>query len=113
MQEPVHHAGCTGSCFSFPSGLEDLSREFQLFFVGKRFVEFLHVRILHIISLRGPVYSRDAIKVSRNQFPAQKERVIRTLRQIMIANAKLTGISETALTVEGNKDSLTRFSTSL
>ena len=66
-------------CVSSPSGLEDLSRQSQLFFVGEGFVEFLHIRIIHIIALRCLVNSRDVIKISRTQFLTEKEEVIGTL----------------------------------
>jgi len=48
-------------------------------------VEFLHIGIIHIISLRRQVYNSNAIEVSRNQFLAEEKGVIHAFRQVMVA----------------------------
>lgn len=84
------------------SRLDNLSRKFQLLLCGESLVEFLHIGIIHIISLRCLVYTGNAIEVSRNQLLAEGKGVIRAFRQVMIADTKLTGISKAALAVESD-----------
>ena len=96
-QEPVHRPGCTGSRFRSPFGLEDLSRESQLLFVGKCFIEFLHV---HVVAPRRLVDAGDPVQKAGNQLFAEEEGVVRALWQVVIADAEAPGIGKAAVAVE-------------
>ena len=63
--------------------LEQLPRQLQFLLKRESLVEFLHLAISHIIPLRRLINTCDAVKVSRNQFLAEEERVIRAFRQVM------------------------------
>ncbi len=52
---------------------EDLTGKLQLLPGGKAFVKRLDVFIFDIVPLRGLVYARDAVQISRDQFPAEEE----------------------------------------
>ena len=54
-------------------GSENLTRQFQLFPGWKALVKRFHVLILHIVSLRSLINSRDPVKISRDQLFAEKE----------------------------------------
>lgn len=60
--------------------LENLSRKLPFLLRREYFVKFLHIGVIYIITLRRLIYSCDTVKVTGNQFPAEKERVIRAFR---------------------------------
>ena len=65
-----------------------------------RFVEFLHVRVIHVIALGRPVHAGDPVQVTGDQLLAEEEGVICTLRQIVIADAEAPGIGKAAVAVK-------------
>ncbi len=82
--------------------IKNLPREFQLFLRRECLVKFLHVRIVHIVAPRRLVHAGDAVQIAGNQLFAEEEGVVRAFRQIMIADAKLTGIGKAALAVKAD-----------
>ena len=54
--------------------VEDLSGKLQLLLWRKALIELFHILIPHVISLWSLVHPCDPIKVSRDQFLAEKER---------------------------------------
>ena len=55
---------------------ENLPGQFQFFFGREQPVEFLNLAVIHIVALRSLINSRNIIEITRNQFLAEKERVI-------------------------------------
>ena len=98
----MHPFGCTDSYFSSPFGLEDLSRKSQLLFVGKRFIEFLNIHIVHIVALGRPVYAGDSVQIAGNQLFAEEEGVVCALRQIVVADAEAPGIGKATVAVKAD-----------
>ena len=64
---------------------ENLAGQSQLFLFVESSVKFLDVLILDIVALRRPVYTGDAAERTGNQLPAEEERIVRPLRQIVIS----------------------------
>ena len=98
----MHRADAPAPAVNSSIRLENLSRESQLLLRGKVFVKFLHVRVVHIVALRGLIYAGNTVQIPGDQLPAEEERVIRPLRQIVIADTEVPGIIKAALPVEAD-----------
>ena len=82
---------------------DQLSRQFQLLLRGKASVEFLKGLRLPLrgeVALRRGVFPGDAAEIPGDQLPAQEEGVVRSLRQVVVADAELPGVSKAAFAVE-------------
>ena len=81
---------------------KQLSRQLQLFLGRELPVEGFHVCIVHIIGLGRLVHAGDAVQISRDQFSAQEKGIVLPLWQAVVADAKPTGISKAAFSIETN-----------
>ena len=75
-------------------------RKLQLHLRRKTPVKFLNIFVADVVSLRGLVNASDTAEISRDKRPAEKERVIRILRQIVMADAEVSGIVKAAFSGE-------------
>ena len=50
-----------------------LSRQFQFLFERELFIKFIHILVLHIVTLRSLIYPSHTMQISRNQFFAEEE----------------------------------------
>ena len=81
---------------------EDLSGKPQLLLRYEGLIKLFHIGIVHIIAFRSLIDTGYSLKVARNKFPAEKERIIRALWQIVVSYPELPGIIESALAVEAD-----------
>ena len=70
----MHRADTPAPAVNSPFRLENLSRESQLLLRGKAFVEFLHSRIVHIVTLRGLIHTGNTVQIPGNQLSAELQR---------------------------------------
>ena len=82
--------------------LKYLPRQPFLFLIWKLPVKYLRFLFIHQIPHWRCILSCNSIKISWYQFFAQKERCILAFQQSMIADAKLTSLSESTFSVEIN-----------
>ena len=82
--------------------IKNLPREFQLHLGRECLVKFLHVRIVHIVTLGRLVHAGDIVQIAGDELFAEEERIVRAFRQIVIADAEVPGIRKAAVTVKAN-----------
>lgn len=63
-------------------------------------VEFPLFHLVHVIALRGLIDSGSSLEPSGYQFLAKEERIIRSFRKSVVADAEIAGMAKTAFPVE-------------